>query len=159
MSIFGLPIIIMSGRNSFTMEKLNEGIMEFNKVAREIDAAYHVAAMKMGISDSERDILYILSQQPVSQRDICYMTGISKQTVNSSVQKMIRQGYLNPLTGEKKELLSLTPKGIIHVVKTVDKLIKAENKIFSKWSEDEQRLFIELNNKYLEMFKKELEDF
>ena len=141
------------------MEKLNEGIMEFNKVAREIDAAYHTAAIKMGISDSERDILYILSQQSASQRDICFMTGMSKQTVNSSVQKMIKQGYLTPLSGEKKEVLNLTPKGISHVASTVDKLIKAENKIFSTWSDDEQRSFIELNNKYLEMFRKELEDF
>ena len=140
------------------MEKLAEGIMEFNKVAREINAAYHTASMKMRISDSERDILYILSQQPVSQRDICSMTGISKQTVNSSVQKMIKQGLLNPLTGEKKELLSLTQEGILHVSKTVDKLIRVENKIFASWSEQEQQSFLSLNNKYLEMFKKELED-
>lgn len=87
------------------------------------------------------------------------MTGMTKQTVNSSVKKLIQQGYIGPLTGERNALLSLTAEGIIHVEKTVDKLIRAENKIFSAWSEEEQKRFIELNNKYLMMFKKELEDF
>ncbi len=79
------------------MEKLIQGIAEFNKVAREIDNAYHIASVKMGISDSERYILYILSQQPVSQMDISNMTGLSKQTINSSVRKMINDGLLSAL--------------------------------------------------------------
>ena len=69
------------------------------------------------------------------------MTGMTKQTVNSSVKKLIQQGYIGPLTGERNALLSLTAEGMIHVEKTVDKLIRAENKIFSAWSEEEQKRF------------------
>lgn len=141
------------------MEKLLPQIIEFNKTEREIGAVYHTASIKMGISDSERDILYFLSQEPASQSDITYMTGMSKQTVHSSVQKMIKEGYLNPLTGAKKELLTLTPKGIDHINKTIDILIRAENKIFKKFSPEEQEYFITLNKKYLDMFKMELENF
>lgn len=141
------------------MEKLAKSMREFNQVAREIDAAYHTAAIRMDLSDSERDILYILSQGPVSQSDIVNMTGISKQTIHSSVQKMIRDGYISPLAGGKKEQLKLTPEGVAHVKSTVEKLIRAENRVFAGWSEEERESFIALNRKYLEMFKKEIEEF
>ncbi len=140
------------------MEKLIPAIAEFNKVTREIDNAYHLASVKMGISDSERDILYFLSQQPLSQMDISNMTGLSKQTINSSVRKMINEGYLEPLKGTKNEKLSLTDKGIERVEHTVNKLIKIENKIFSNWTQDEQTKYINLNNQYLKMFRDELEE-
>ncbi len=141
------------------MEKLKSTIQQFNHVAGEIDAAYHTASVKLGLTDSERDILYILSQESVSQSDICAYTGMSKQTVNSSVQKMIQSGILNPLSGERKEKLTFTEKGKDHVSQTVDKLIQAENRIFTHWSKKEQQEFIALNQKYLEMFLKELEEF
>ncbi|MCR4892295.1 MAG: MarR family transcriptional regulator [Lachnospiraceae bacterium] len=140
------------------MEKLSKNIAEFNRIAREIDAAYHLCSLKMGLSDSERDILYILSQEAVSQSDIVNMTGISKQTINSSVQKMIKDGYLEPLKGSKREPLILTGKGLQHISNTVEKLIHIENKIFSAWSDKAQKDFIDLNKKYHEMFMKELDN-
>ncbi len=141
------------------MEKLIKGIMDFNKVAREIDAAYHEASNKLGLSDSERDILYVLSQMEASQSEVCAMTGLTKQTVNSAVKKMINAGYIEPLKGEKKEKLIFTSKGKDYAESTIAKLVAAENKIFSRWSKEEQNEFIKLNQKYLELFKAEVNRF
>lgn len=138
------------------MEKLSKGIRDFNQVAREIDAAYHLAAKQIGLSDSQRDILYILCQEQASQADICNMTGLSKQTVNSSVQHMVRDGYLQPLSGEKNEKLKLTETGSAFAERTIAKLIHAENAVFSSWSEENRELFITLNRNYLEAFLEEL---
>lgn len=141
------------------MEKLIQGIMDFNKVAREIDAAYHDASNKLGLSDSERDILYVLSQMEASQSEVCAMTGLTKQTVNSAVKKMINAGYIEPLKGEKKEKLIFTSKGRDYAESTIAKLVAAENKIFGRWSKEEQNEFIKLNQKYLELFKEEINRF
>lgn len=141
------------------MEKLIKEIMDFNKVAREIEAAYHEASNKLGLSDSERDILYVLSQMEASQSEVCAMTGLTKQTVNSAVKKMINAGYIEPLKGEKKEKLIFTSKGKDYAESTIAKLVAAENKIFSRWSKEEQNEFIKLNQKYLELFKAEVNRF
>ena len=41
-------------------EKLNELLMDFNKINKECDELYHKVASKMGISDSAFSIFYTL---------------------------------------------------------------------------------------------------
>ena len=65
-----------------------------------IDSAYHEAALKMNLSDSEFSILYILNehQEGCNQSAFYKESCMTKSTVNSAIRKM-----------EKKELLYLTP--------------------------------------------------
>lgn len=55
-------------------EKINELLMDFNKINKECDELYHKVASKMGISDSAFSIFYTLYDlgDGCLQKDICY---------------------------------------------------------------------------------------
>ena len=63
-------------------------IHQINYLTSEMDALYHQASVKMGISDSVSIILYTLYDAGGSclLRDICIATGTSKQTLNSALR-------------------------------------------------------------------------
>ena len=52
----------------------------FNYLSSELDAAYHEAAKKFGLSDSAMWVLYIICDngEPCPLNDICKLSGISK---------------------------------------------------------------------------------
>ena len=85
------------------------------------------------------------------------MTSICKQTVNSSLRNLEKNGilYLERLGG-KKRVIRLTEKGQQLADRTARKLIEIENNICEKWSSDEKEQYIALTKKYLEMFREEL---
>ena len=89
------------------MERItSEGMRRFNHLVSETDAAYHEAALKMGMSDSIMQIMYILCDKggdcPLGE--ICRLSGISKQTINSALRKLEEEGivYLEGMDGKKK---------------------------------------------------------
>ncbi len=58
---------------------------QYTYLAGEINALYHEAAVKMGISDSVQNILYVLCEKggKCLQSEISKLTGISRQTIRS----------------------------------------------------------------------------
>ena len=60
----------------------------FNYLLSETDAAYHEAALRLGMSDSTMQVLYAICNNgdscPLSE--ICSQSGISKQTINSALR-------------------------------------------------------------------------
>ena len=62
-------------------EKLNELLMDFNKMNKEFDELYHKVASKMGISDSAFSIFYTIYDlgDGCLQKDICYEFFANKQ--------------------------------------------------------------------------------
>ena len=141
------------------MIKLNSEILRFNNLISEISALYHEASVKLGISDSSMQILYTVcsSESDCIISDVCRMTGISKQTVNSSLRNMEKNGILYlEQCGGRKRIIRLTEKGQQLADKTARKLIEVENRIYAKWSTDDKEQYIALTKKYLKMFREEL---
>lgn len=139
-------------------EKLNQ----LNKKYKEMDSIYHNVALKFGISDSVFWILYAISETngAVTQSELCNDWSYSKQTINSSISNLVRNGFLRRSAekdGRKKILLSLTGKGQEFVKKTIDCVKVAELEAYRDLSENEQRQFLDLTEKYLENFRKEIE--
>ena len=68
----------------------------YNYLSSEINSLYHQAAKKMGISDSVQNILYVLCDQgnQALQSEICSISGISRQTINSALSKLEQQGLV-----------------------------------------------------------------
>ena len=71
-------------------------LREFNCLYKEVDEIYHEIALKMGISDSGFIILYALAElgDGCLQKDIAKIYYISKQTVNSSISNLKKNGYV-----------------------------------------------------------------
>lgn len=139
---------------------LNEQLQRFNYLTGEIGQLYHEAALKLKLTDSAMSVLYTLCSEggacPLS--DICRLSGVSKQTVNSALRRLEKDGLicLKAVNGKQKSA-ELTEKGEQLADATVSKLISAENRIFESWTERERSEYLKLTCTYRDELKKEID--
>ena len=133
---------------------------QYTYLAGEINALYHEAAVKMGISDSVQNILYVLCEKNgrCLQSEISKLTGISRQTINSAIRKLEKENvvYLEQGKG-RNTILCLTEKGKKFSSEKIMPLHEAENKIWNEWTAEEQQQYLTLTKKYRDGLKKHLE--
>ncbi|MDE6221582.1 MAG: winged helix-turn-helix transcriptional regulator [Lachnospiraceae bacterium] len=139
-----------------TFEKLHR----INYLGAEMEALYHQASLRFGISDSALRALYTVYDNGGTclLSDIYKQSGISKQTVNSAIRKLENEGilYLDQESGRGKRV-HLTDKGKDYVENNVARLYAAECEIFASWSEEEIDSYIRFMEKYNELFRAQLE--
>lgn len=125
----------------------------------EIDGVYHEIAQKMGLSDSAMIILYTLQMHDgaCSLQTVCKRSGLTKQTVNSALRKLEREGtvYLAP-DGARSKRVCLTEAGKALAGRTVCRLMTAENEIFASWTEEETKQYLALTESYLSALREKL---
>ena len=124
---------------------------EFNSIIGKINGIYHEAALKMGISDSERDILYVLCDRGsgCNQSVLYKETGMTRSTVNSAIRKLENAGILYLTAGRgRNTCVVLTEKGERYIAETVGKLIEIENRIYLSWTPEERQFFLQLNQRF-----------
>lgn len=135
---------------------ISKAMKRYNYLISEIDAAYHEAAFKLGLSDSVMKILYTISNSGGScrLRDICVLSGISKQTINSALRKMEAEDivYLEA-DGGKNKTVCFTEKGKTLAEQTVIRIIEAENGIFASWPGEDTETYLTLTERYLHDFR------
>lgn len=124
----------------------------------EIGMIYHEMAQYNGISDSVQNILYTLIAfgPECTQSDICKLTGISRQTINSAIRKLEREGVLYLKAGRKNKSICLTDQGHQLAERTVMPIIYAECEIFSGWSEEERKALFTLTKRYRDDFRRNM---
>lgn len=141
------------------MKIISEEMKRFNYLAGEIDSLYHEAALRLGLSDSAFAVLYtICNEGGCGISDVCRLTGVSKQTVNSALRKLENEGVvrLEALDGKQKRI-ALTAKGSRLAKKTAAKIVEAENRVFGSWTEKERSEYLCLTERYLSDFRKEID--
>lgn len=86
--------------------KQNRTLKEFDSLYKMIDDIYHEIALSMHLTDSAFLILYCLLElgDGCSQKDICKLYSISKQTVNSSVKSLEDKGFLIRKAGVGRDI-------------------------------------------------------
>lgn len=130
-------------------------------LSAEITSLYHEAAVKMGISDTVLNILYVLCEREGQclQSDIFRLTGISRQTINSAIRKLEQDGLAYLEQGEgRNTLVCLTEKGHDFSAEKVRPLFQIENKIWNEWTVDEQERYLLFTQKYRDSFRKYLHE-
>lgn len=139
---------------------ISEEMRYYNYLLGEIDAAYHEAAWKMGVSDSVLKIFYAICTAGDSclLSEICTQTGLSKQTINSALRNLEKQDlvFLEPVTGRSKQVC-LTPKGQDFAEKTAFQIIQIENEIFASLPEQELETFLTLTEKMMRSLKEKVD--
>ena len=85
--------------------KQNRTLKEFDSLYKMIDDVYHEIALSMHLTDSAFLILYCLLElgDGCSQKDICKLYSISKQTINSSVKSLENKGFLTRRSGAGRD--------------------------------------------------------
>lgn len=141
-----------------------ERLSEYNRLYKENDELYRNAARELGLSDCAFWILYFLRENAegpeggLTQSDICSMIYTPKQTVNSSLKQLEKDGYLQLAEGRdrRSKPVRLTPRGEKLAVKTVDRVLEAELRAMAEMTEEEQAGFLGLFRRYTEFLKKEI---
>lgn len=142
-------------------EFMTEEMKRFNYLAGEIDAAYHEAALKLGLSDSAMMVLYTICNrgEECLLHDIIRLSGLSKQTVNSALRKLEKDDvvYLKTVGGKMK-MVCLTGRGKTLVRITVLRVVDIENEIMASWPEEELKIYLRLTQEYLSAFKEKIKE-
>jgi len=132
---------------------MNVALKEFNQIVCQINGVYHDICTKMGISDSDFDILYMICEQGdgCNQSTIYKSLWQKKSTINSSLKKLEKQGFLSIEPGEGRQTrIFLTEKGKELSANTAERVIAIENEVFNNWSKEDQEAMVRLNQRYLE---------
>lgn len=89
--------------------------------------------------------------------EICTLSGISRQTINSALRKLEEEGivYLEDMGGRRKRVC-LTDKGRNLAEHKVVRLMEIENGILDSWPKAEMEQYLESMEKYLTALKNKI---
>ena len=131
---------------------MSSNLREYNRIYKEVNDIYHEITTKLGLSNSAFEILYTICEagDGCLQRDVCNAALIPKQTVNSSIRKLEKEGYLTLSNGKgRSKHIHLTESGYTLLKKTIFPIVEAENEAFTELSQDECTLLLKLHEKYI----------
>lgn len=133
----------------------------YSYLTSEIEAAYHEAAWKFGLSDSAMRILYTicLCGEECLLSEVVRLSGISKQTINSALRKLEQDGnvFLETVDGKKKKVC-LTEEGKLLAKNSAVRVQEIEDAIFDSWSEVERNSYMELTERFLITFREKTKE-
>ena len=130
----------------------------YNFLRGELEAVYHMMSLKLGLSDSASMILYAICEEGDSRplSEICHLSGLSKQTINSSIRKLETEGILYlEKTDSKSKKVFLTEAGKDLAQRTVQKIHRTENTILASWPPQDVEKYLELTERLLAALKEE----
>lgn len=135
----------------------------FDSFWREQNQLYRDVATSFGISESEFSILYAIflaGENGISQRDICVQMCIGKQTVNSSIHKLEREGVvvLKSGPGRRGLLAHLTPVGLELAELTIVPMVEAELAALREFDDRELELSLLLGRRYTDALRSHFAD-
>lgn len=138
-----------------------ELFLDYMRLDHQIDEFYHELAQRQGLSDSAFLVLWSVRElgEGCTQRDICRQFFLSKQTVNSSVRKLEREGFLALRPGEGREVrICLTDRGRTLVREKVLPVMEAERAAAGAVSPEEWRTMLRLGERWLARFRELTEE-
>lgn len=135
----------------------------FDSFWREQNQLYRDVATSFGISKSAFSILYAIylaGEKGISQRDICVQMCIGKQTVNSSIHKLEREGVvvLKSGPGRRGLLAHLTLVGLEFAERTVAPMVEAELAALREFDDRELELSLLLGRRYTDALRSHFAD-
>lgn len=122
---------------------------------------YEQFAKRFGIPSSLLFLVYELDQAPTTQRGLCEVLILPKQTVHSMLKKLEAQQHVSitPSKADKRErIVALTAKGIQHWAPILKHLEQIENQAMNGMSADEREAMRNTNRRFAECLEQALND-
>lgn len=148
--------ILVLKRTIFFIMSITKSLKHYLLLLSEIDSVYHEANLKLNISNSYSIILYTicLGGGSCPLQEIKKLSGLNKQTINSSIRNMEKENlvYLEYIDGKSKRI-SLTQKGQELANNTVMKIMDMENEIISRWNHEDLQKYLSMTEDFLAALK------
>ncbi|MDR2833915.1 MAG: MarR family transcriptional regulator [Streptococcaceae bacterium] len=118
---------------------------------REMDAIYVQYAKKIGVSHpylKVLDIIYFFqkNQTTCTQKNICEQSFLPKQTVNSIVTALCKDGFLElkeSTTDRRTKMILLTDNGFEKMSNLITKMLDAQFKAFAMLKPESRKILVE----------------
>lgn len=122
---------------------------KFTELYNQYNGFYHNYAVAHGFSDTAFWILYLLCKEEKSytQNDLADALCIAKQTVNSAVAKLVKEGYVEFISRKGRrqgKYIVLTENGRTHCNENVFPLLNAEKNSMARLGDEEALQFLKL---------------
>lgn len=130
----------------------------FNTEFNRMNGIYRILTQKYSMPECQFWILYALyeKRKPLTQSELKEYLISPKQTIHSSIQKLMEQNFITlTKTHGKKKYFSLTEEGRKLAEETVGTVQKKEILAFKGFSEEEREQFISLLSRYCDLLEKE----
>lgn len=133
-----------------------------NKYFNELNGLYHDMSMKLGLTDSESMVMYMLydTEDALTQSDIVKATGLSKQTLHSAIRKLEKEGIITlEKLNEKSKKIMITDGGQRVLEQKMKQLVDMEDRVLDSWTEEDRLKYLELTERFKEQFAKEVKAY
>lgn len=140
---------------------IKEQLEIINQQMKELAGIYKTAVSNLNISENEFWIWYALVniEDELSQQDICDIWSFSKQTVNTIVSHMVKDGYATlevvPGTRNRKNI-HLTEKGKEFGESLIVPIFNAEVRALERIPQEERSACLKALEKYIGLLKDEI---
>lgn len=139
-----------------------EFLRAYNGLYKETSAIYHQLAGCFGLSDTAFWLLYSLREadHPLNQTELCILLCLSKQTVNSALKSLEREGLirLESAPGDRRSKeVHLTEAGTALAAASVDRVLEIEEQAALQLSPEERLAILALERRHLEALRQEAE--
>ena len=133
-------------------------MVAFNQLYKEFDEIYHRYAKACGMSDSAFWVLYCVleREEPYTQKELCDTWSYSRQTVNSALKSLERQGIVRLVPephDRKSKRIVLTPRGEALAKEKAAPLFAAEREAFGELRVRERGEFLRLMEKHVRLLQ------
>ena len=126
---------------------------EMDRLWRAFDEVYRSVASRLGLSSGVFEVLLAIYQlgEGCLQKDICTNACLGKQTVNSSVHKLVKEGILRlePAEVGRGMLIFLTEEGKRLIKERIEPMAQADVLAFSSLPREDQLAVIRIEREYL----------
>lgn len=138
-------------------------IKQLDEQMKEYDSIYHDFAVKYGLSDTAMWILYLISDESecCTQQGLCRQCHFPKQTINTALNSLVKNGYaeLEPISGARNsKRIIITESGRRFAETTTDKLKRAEDRAYSRFSDDELNAYLDMTARLNQYIREEIKN-
>lgn len=143
--------VSVPGNIACAYEALDSFWREQNKLYRDVAASFEISESAFNILYA----IYLAGEKGIAQRDICVQMCIGKQTVNSSIHKLEREGVvvLESGPGRRGLLAHLTLVGLELAGRTIVPMIEAELAALREFDGRELELALLLGRRYTDALR------
>ena len=130
-------------------------LKKYNDVDKSMDDLFRKAAANAGVSESAFDILYSLEVfgGDCTQKELCDHCWLGKQTINSSIKRMVEMGLIDRRPGAGRSTkISLTEAGEDLVARKVRPFVKAESAAIESLGKEGREALLSAYTAYRDAF-------
>ena len=135
-------------------------ILAYNQLLKECDNIYHDAAARAGLSDCAFWILHALweADHPLTQSEIGDAASMPRQTVNSALKKLEKDGYLilEKMDVKMGKTIHLTQDGTEFAKRHIAPVAAAEERVCAQFTKAEQEAFLATFRTLVDRLKAEI---